>query len=336
MKKNIICMTICVLAVILLSSCEHKELCYHHPHTKTLRVEFDWRDAPNANPEGMCVFFYPQDGDGAPVRRFDFAGMTGGEIEIQEGNYRIVAYNNDTESVLFDGMDGFDTHTGYTRDGSIFETIYGSAANYAPRATGTEDERVVISPDMMWGCSAIDVEITAQGVSYVCVSQGGNGSTATTTSEQVITLYPHELTCTYTYEVRNVKNLKYATQMCGSLSGMAPLLYFGSEELGTECVTIPFEATPNLETSQITGEFLTFGHHEQNTQPHLMTFYVWFMDGSKYYYTFDVTDQVHSALDKRHVHIIIDGLDFPLPIENGNGFKPSVDEWQVVEEEIVM
>lgn len=323
---------------VLLSSCEHKDLCYHHPHTKTLRVEFDWRDAPDANPEGMCVFFYPLDGEDAPQRRFDFTGKTGGGIEIQVGRYRVLCYNNDTESVLLRGTDAFDTHEGYTREGSIFESIYGSGANYAPKAKEAEDERVVISPDMIWGCAALDVEISETGVSYLCFPESEredwSGKPAVST-EQVITLYPHELVCTYTYEVRNVKNLKHATQMCGSLSGMAPSLLFGDESLGTECVTIPFESVSDG-VSTITGRFYTFGHHEENTAPHKLLLYVWFVDGSKYYYTFDVTDQIHSAPDKRHVHIIIDGLDFPQPIGNGSGFQPSVDDWQTVEEDIIM
>lgn len=331
--------TLCLMSLSLLfSSCEHKELCYHHPHTKTLHLEFDWRDAPDANPEGMCVFFYPEDGKSVPMRRFDFTGKTGGAIEIQTGRYRVLCYNNDTGSVLLQGTDAFDTHGGYTREGSIFESIYGSGASYAPRASESEDEKVVICPDMMWGCVALEVEITETGVSYVCVpfsDKGSHDSTAAESSVQVITLYPHELTCTYTYEVRNVHNLKYATQMCGSLSGMAPSLLFGDESLGTECVTIPFGAVPDG-VSTITGKFYTFGHHEKNTQPHMLLLYVWFADGTKYYYTFDVTGQVHSAPDKRHVHIIIDGLDFPQPIGNGSGFQPSVDEWQPVEESIIM
>lgn len=342
MKRNVIYAGLAMLYLmtlsVLLSSCEHKDLCYHHPHTKTLRVEFDWRDAPDANPEGMCVFFYPLDGEDAPQRRFDFAGKTGGGIEIQVGRYRVLCYNNDTESVLLRGTDAFDTHEGYTREGSIFESIYGSGANYAPKAKEAEDERVVISPDMIWGCAALDVEISETGVSYLCFPESEredwSGKPAVST-EQVITLYPHELVCTYTYEVRNVKNLKYATQMCGSLSGMAPSLLFGDESLGTECVTIPFESVSDG-VSTITGGFYTFGHHEENTAPHKLLLYVWFVDGSKYYYTFDVTDQIHSAPDKRHVHIIIDGLDFPQPIGNGSGFQPSVDDWQPVEEDIIM
>lgn len=342
MKKNVIYAGLAMLYLmtlsVLFSSCEHKDLCYHHPHTKTLRVEFDWRDAPDANPEGMCVFFYPLDGEDVPQRRFDFTGKKGGGIEIQVGRYRVLCYNNDTESVLLRGTDAFDTHEGYTREGNIFESIYGSGANYAPKAKEAEDERVVISPDMIWGCAALDVEISETGVSYLCFPKSEredwSGKPAVST-EQVITLYPHELVCTYTYEVRNVKNLKYATQMCGSLSGMAPSLLFGDESLGTECVTIPFESVSDG-VSTITGRFYTFGHHEENTAPHKLLLYVWFVDGSKYYYTFDVTDQIHSAPDKRHVHIIIDGLDFPQPIGNGSGFQPSVDDWQTVEEDIIM
>ena len=327
---------------VLFSSCEHKDLCYQHPHVKTLRIEFDWRDAPGASPKGMCVYFYPTEGGGG--QRFDFRGTIGGEVELRAGIYRVMCYNNDTEAVLFHGMDGFDTHGGYTRAGNVLEPIYGNGANYAPRAEGTEDERVVIAPDMMWGCTATEVEITDTGISYVCIPESERedwSGKQVVSTEQVITLYPHELVCTYTYEVRNVKNLKHATQMCGSLSGMAPSLLFGDESLGTECVTIPFESVSDG-VSTITGRFYTFGHHEENTAPHRMTFYVIMDDGKKYAYgtdageRFNVTEQVHKAPDKRHVHIIVDGLDLPQPIENGSGFDVSVDDWEVVEEDIVM
>ena len=323
---------------LVLQSGEHKELCYHHPHTKTISVAFDWRDAPNASPEGMCVFFYPLEGEDTQPRRFDFSGKEGGTIDIQEGKYRVLCYNNDTEALLVRGAGSFDTHEGYTREGSIFESVYGSRANQAPRAKDTEDERVVICPDMMWGCTALDVEITDTGISYLCFPESEKDNwigLPPITDEQVITLYPHELVCTYTYEVRNAKNLKYVTKMCGSLSSMAPSIFFGSEELGTECVTLPFEASSDG-VSKITGGFLTFGHNEKNTRHHKMVLYVWFSDGSKYYYTFDVTDQIHNAPDKRHVHIILEAPEFPQPIANGNGFQPSVDDWLEVEESIIM
>jgi hypothetical protein len=63
-------------------------------------------------------------------------------------------------------------------------------------------------------------------------------------------------------------------------------------------------------------------------------------DGTKYCFKdskqLDVTDQVHNAMDKRRVHIIIDGLDLPQPIENGGGFIPSIDDWTVEENDIIV
>ncbi len=343
MKRNglyNIIMLSATLLLPLLCSCEHKELCRQHPHLKTIRVAFDWQDTPEADPRGMCVYFYPTDGGGE--RRFDFKGMEGGVVELRVGSYRVICYNNDTEAVLFHDTDDFDIHGGYTREGNVLEPIYGNAADYAPRADGAEGERVVITPDMMWGCTAAEVEITDAGISYVCVpmaeKEAGNGRP--TVDEQVITLYPHELTCTYTYEVRNVENLGHAAQLCGTLSGMAPSIRLGDESLGTECVTLPFRAVSDG-VSTITGKFYTFGHHEANAQPHRMTFYIVMDDGQKYAYGldcsehFNVTEQVHTAPDRRHVHIIIDGLELPTPIGAGGGFGVGVDDWEVVQEDII-
>jgi len=327
---------------VLLSSCEHKELCYQHPHLKSVRVAFDWRDAPDASPKGMCVYFYPA--AGGEGQRFDFRGTDGGEVKLRVGSYRVICYNNDTEAVLFHDTNNFDAHGIYTREGNVLEPIYGNGANYAPRADGAEDERVVISPDMMWGCTATEVEVTDEGISYVCVPEcerSGWDGTPAKSAGQVITLYPHEQICTYTYEVRNVKNLKHAVQMCGSISGMAPSLRFGDESLGSECVTIPFEAVSDG-VSTITGRFCTFGHNEANAEPHRMTFYVVMDDGKKYAYgtdsgdRFNVTAQIHSAADPKHVHIVVDGFDLPQPIENGSGFDVSMDDWGIVEEDIAM
>ena len=77
-----------------------------------------------------------------------------------------------------------------------------------------------------------------------------------------------------------------------------------------------------------------------NPDPHKMVFYVVMDDGAKYCYkdseNLDVTEQVHNAPDFRHVHLIIDGLNLPDPIENGHGFDPSVDDWEIVEDDIIL
>lgn len=326
------------------SSCEHKDLCYHHPHGVKLRVQYDWKNVPEALVKGMTIYFYPE--DGGHYIRFNFSNIQGGYIELSEGTYNVVTYNNDTEGLMFGNVADYESHNIYTREGDLFEPIYGSAASSTPRAAGSEKERVVITPDMMWGCVVTKVVVAETGVKYTHETITGamdapQLKVENTSEDKILTFYPEEFMCYYTYEIRNVENMDQAAQMCASLSGMSGGLTFSSNELFKECVTLPFSAKLNQESHTITGEFYTFGHHEDNTAPHRMILYVWMTNGDKFYFggsvpdesksdeedKFDVTNQIHNAPDKRRVHIIIDGLVIPKPIQNGSGYNPSVDDW---------
>ena len=333
-------------------SCEHKDLCYQHPHIATVQVEFDWSYAPDAERnnevEGMCLWFYPVGEGGTQTgtpMRYDLTGMKGGTVEIPVGRYQVLYYNNDYEIVQFRNVNDFWRKECYTREGNIFEPIYGNAATYAPRAEGTEEERVVITPEMMWGDHAMNVEIHDGGLGYWFVRDGETERTTIDRDEWRLTLMPHEQICYYTYEIRNVENLKGIAQMSASLSGMSGSVFCAAEQVRHEYVTLPFGAQTDG-TSVISGEFHTFGHYDAETDvtradgnteivPHKLVLYVWLTDGSKYYYTFDVTAQVDEAPEKRRVHIVIDGLTLPEPIEGGD-MEVGVDDWTVVEEEIEM
>lgn len=101
-------------SVLLFGSCEHKELCFLHPHTAQLQVEFDWSYAPDAERnnevEGMCLWFYPVDEAGTQTGeplRYDLSGMKGGTVEIPMGRYQVLYYNNDYEVVQFRNVGDF-------------------------------------------------------------------------------------------------------------------------------------------------------------------------------------------------------------------------------------
>ena len=198
---------------------------------------------------------------------------------------------------------------------------------------------------MMWGDNAMNLEIGEDGLSYWFVRDGETERTTIERDELRLTLMPHEQVCYYTYEIRHVENLGGITQMCASLSGMSGSVFCAAEQVRREEVTLPFEASVGDETT-IEGEFLTFGHYDADTDvtraegdaeetPHKLVLYVWLKDGSKYYYTFDVTDQVDNAPEKRRVHIVIDGLTLPEPITGGD-MDVAVDDWIVVNEDITM
>lgn len=321
-----------VIVSMFLTGCDHKELCMHHEHLVTIRVQFDWRYAPDATAGGMWVFFYNEDYD-TPFT-YNFNNTEGGYVSLPTGRYRILTYNNDTEFTLFDRKTGIENHMAYTRLGHVLEPITGPQT-----PEPVDDQDVVLCPDEIWTCSAIDVDITEDGVSYVCVpwEEGMDDiGQKVTTTEQVIYLYPHDVLCHYSYEVRNVDGLDRVEQICGALTGMSPSLALFEENLHHNPVTIPFNGKPNVDSATITGEFLTFGHHESNTTEHRLLLYVWMKDGKKYILgkdseAFNVTQQVDLAPNRRRVHLIVDRVKIPdsstPPDLPGNGQEASADEW---------
>lgn len=308
----------CILA--LATGCTHKELSDGVVPKVRVRVAFDWSMAPDASPLGMTVFFY--NADRGVTERFDFSGVTGGIVDLPTGNWHVISYNNDTEGIIFAGMQDYTTHTLFTRDGNILEGGLGNGLPIPPRAEGSEDEPVVITPDMIWGHNFSNHQVAF-----------GKGET-----EHTVTVTPQELVCHYDFEIRNVDGLQHVARMCAAISGMSGSLTLHGATLGDQPVTLPLPAYKKDDTT-IRGEFLTFGHHGANAKPHCMTLYLWMDDGRKLAYgtedspRWNVTEQVDNAPDPRHVHIVIDGLDVPVPIDDGM-FRPSTDGWDSEEHDV--
>lgn len=331
---------IAAIVALCVTSCNHKDLCYYHHHTTKVTVVYDWSYADSAQVDGMCVYFYSMDDENQSYR-FDFAGMKGGDIEIPAGRYRLITYNNDTELTQFAGIGRYDDHIAYTRTGDLLEPMYGNGVSTS--ATTDNGERVVITPDALWGCHATDVVITEHGVSYVHHSmwtRAGNNETDgyNENGDQIITLYPEDMLCHYTFEVRNVDNAEHISRISAAISGMSPSMNLSTQTPDVEQVTLPVGAKTNPSVKKVTGSFLTFGNSPDNTARQKMSFYVVMDDGKKYSFktddNLDVTDQVQSAPDRRHVHIIIDGLKLPQPIDTGDGYIPTVDDWEVINEDL--
>lgn len=301
------------------TSCEHKDLCYDHPHTADVRVVFDWKHAPSASPKSMSLYLFPA--AGGTALRYDFTDLKGGTIRVPLGGYDALCLNSDTEKVSYANTGlktAFEVTTG-TADLLSGLAALGVRSEGVPRADGTEAERVALSPDMLWSDHA-------EGIVLI-----------QTAATQTITLYPQQSVSTYTVEIRNAENLKYVSGISGSVSSLAGGLLpgVGADALTEECVTIPFEAMveadANDEKTVVTGGLLTFGHCPSAENVHTLTVYAVLSDGSKWYYTYDVTDQIRTAPDQRNIHIVLDGLPLPKPITNGGGFQPDVDEWQSVD-----
>ncbi len=318
MKKLFLRTLLAASVIASWTSCEHKDLCTDHTHTISLNVIFDWQKAPDASPASMALYLYSEQG-GEPLR-YDFADRRGGVIRVPSGRYAALCLNSDnTDWAQFRGMSDIRTFEVFTREAQTLRG-YSLATRSLPRVEGTENESIVATPGMTWSgrLDGIDLHYTD--------------------GEQSITLLPEEAVCHYTVDIINIINLKYfkGLTLDGTLSSMAQGYLPGLNRATDTCVTLPFTADVSDDKTSVHGEFLTFGDCPTTLTSHALTVYVILTDGTKWYCTFDVTDRIHSADDRRHVHILLDGLTLPKPIVNGGGFQPSVDEWQSVDVDIEM
>lgn len=317
------CSWLLLISCLAFASCDYKDLCYDHNHWTVVRVAFDWAQSEQANPQGMTVLFYnEEDPEQMPIR-YDLVGRDGGFVKLTQGFYRSVAYNYDTEAILYRNMDRPSTMEAYTRQSSIEEGTRLTRAGM-PRAASTESEPVILEPDPLWGASDEPWAL------YL------------TNDTTVITLQPEPRVTEVEITIHNVPNLQYTGQFGGALSGLAPGVMMADGKLVDGCVTQAFTCQVK-NSNTLYMKFRIFGHcphsKEGVVNNHLLTIYAILADGSKWYHTLDVTGKMHdqqSATHRHHIDLDLDGLPVPKPIVNGSGFQPTVDGWQGEEIEVTM
>ncbi len=315
MKYNVIGKAVAVIAVLLsLTSCRHKYLYMEESLTSELEVVFDWRYAPDANPSSMALYLY--DNDGKSPMRFIFANRTGGLIKAPFGTCHALYMNGDnTDWAYVRNNEDIEKMEVYTSDAA--QLAAQNLSSYSlPRSEEAESERMAVTPGMLWTNRTNNIEIGPH------------------TGKQTITLYPQEAVCHYIVDIYDVDNIDgvRSSDIDATISGMAEGYSLGAQSATDAHVTMTFTLHAERDEDSLHGEFLTFGESPTNSARHMLTVYMVLTDGSKWYHTFDVTDQVSKAPDPRHVHIILRGLPLPEPPaeQPGAGIVPDVNEWQPV------
>ena len=302
-----------LLCGAVLAACQ-KELCDDHMHGgANLRVVFDWSGEPEAQPSTMALTVFA---DGAQPVQTGFRGREGGEASLAPNTYRLIGFNDDTEALFSRGgtWDGYEIYAQQTTLSRVSRMFQNTRS--VPQAP------VVFEPDELWTSAREGVAVTV-----------GDVQTVTMPMESAIT--------NYSFTITSVENLSYAVEVTATLSGMSaswlPALHRGSD---THCI-IPFGLTGDG-SSVLTGTVRTFGHcpgEGDSHAGHILTIYAEMKDGTKIYFTSDVTEQMHDAdhlnpgdggTGETEVPIVIDQLPLPKPIVNGSGMQPSVAEWQEV------
>lgn len=298
-------------------SCTHKELLYDVDWTVALNVEFDWSKAPEANPEGMSVYVFDLDKPGTRPDRFDLMGAAGGRIKIVPGRYSFACINNDVENILFKNDRSYSDFSICTRNISFESGMnISSRLSIISRASNTSGT-CIMSPDSCWTGT----------VENVLVERGDESRKILFTPEISVT--------TVDVIVKNADNLKYSTEFGGTLDNMAAGFRLSDRTVDPDVAHYSFPLYSDGITTLSTS-FTVFGRDAAAALNHTMTVYAVLADGREWKKTFDVTDQVQSAPDPKHIVIVVSGLEVPKPIVNGSGFRPKVDDWQTKEIEVGM
>lgn len=300
-----------LLAVVAMTSCEQRELCYDHEHWVELHVDFDWSGAPEAEPVTMVVYFFPDD-DGSradEVHSFEFGGRDGGSVRLAAGNYKVLCFNGGTETLLERGSTWSDLHI-TTDNQELLAPMNGMRQSGAPRPEESKSEEVHQAPDRLWTDVADRVNVVA-GV-----------------AEQRITMTPRESTLRLAVKVDGVSNLTEGVTLSAAISGMAEALTLSATAPSGRGVTMPMSLSL-MPDSTLYGSINMFGHCPDTPLKHILTIYT----SNRYFFNFDVTERLHEAfLHGQHdVTIEIDSIAIPKPEPDaGSGLTPGVDGWDEV------
>ena len=130
------------------SGCGFREVLDDYP-VSGVRIVLDWVDVAENLPKTMRVIFYPKDTEGRKVE--GYLPTAGGEMKVPPGNYAVVVYNYNTESVCIENDDSYETIKAYTE-----------------RCIGMDvGEDMVWSPDDFYVVALDDVEIVKSETAIV-------------------------------------------------------------------------------------------------------------------------------------------------------------------------
>lgn len=233
---------------------------------------------------------------------------TGGMLHLHEGFQDILFYNNDTEYIVFSGMDSYAEASASTR-----------TRTRASYNASHEDEVTVNSPDMLFGAWVEDYE----------------GVLAPVADTVGIQLRPLVYKYLIIFEV--TKGIDLVQAAAGGIAGMAGQVYMQDGHTGSETVTVLFDDCLIVENYiiSVVSSFgvpdFQYGSESYNTGGRTfgLNLTITLNSGKTVYTDFDITDQM--SIQPRGGYISIDGIE--ITTEGGDGFfDVSVGDWGDEEE----
>lgn len=312
---------IALLCIVAFPSCR-KDLCYTHPHNGSLKIQVDWSLLPATykKPAGIAVTFLKLPEQTSRLT-YNFPA-DGGSKSIARGNYRIFMINNDYELVHIRNAEDWDTMEAYTL--GVTHRPYDAAPKNQPAITNTP---------VRSGISAADLLMVSGEHNNTEVRILEDGET------QVITLMPQSRTIPVMVRIPIEEGIQYISQARGFLSGVSPSVQLISGIKSQSPAGILFSYGSALGGRELRASFSLFGMVDGNVvlNSYKVGLEMLLIDGSVLYYEFEVNNQITDRLRQEGGEILIREAIRVDPVEppaTGEGFKPSIDDWD--DEEIII
>lgn len=333
-----------VLLLVLFStmSCEHKDLCFRHPHDALVRVDVDWSQFHEETPTGMSVMVYPEDPE-MQCRTVLSNEISYATMALPAGRYKTLGYNQSPSefgSVHFGDMDQF-----------YKAVVKGNKMSSRWYVTRAEDEIVIMQPEWIACDSQTDVVVTDEMVQATDemklqqAMQTKQGRTRYESAFPISNLVPLNIISTLNVKVyaKGIHNLRSAR---ASVSGFADGCMLATRQYTTTTATHLMEkwsvtvdpADPTQ--GYIFGSISCFGlpaDHQGLAEENNFILDVLLVDNKTILqFPFQVgdafvkqtgTDETHELTINLEIY-----LDSPLPDVkpeggSGSGFDATVDDW---------
>ena len=313
-------------AAMVCASCQ-KDLCNDHVHSTEIDVRFDWSLTKPDGASSMYMVLMPVSGESMTRQEQTFGDTDGGTMVAARGRYHAIALNRNgsLNEIHLDTYEGAYATTSAT-DVVSTKTFHGGIKG-APLPAGSTSDDVRSQPSPLYAdtCSVFAVD----------------------NAHREHVMQPKRLVDTIDVRVEGVENLEYVRGMSAAISGMNSAVSLSRLEPMDGLCTGPMELEA-IGSTTIGGRVLTFGHchGSQQKQQHVLTIYTMLVDGSKYYFNYDVSGKLHEIEPEKPddpevpegpAHIVIDipKLPVPLPTHSG-GFQPEMGDWEEREIDVAM
>lgn len=330
--------TLSLIVLALLSSCDHKELCFdHEEHAPKYQLHVDatyqqeweiyngegivWKEFPTwIDSYGMAYDdLKPKIPAGLRMHDFPVAGqynMTnmpafGESVRMRPGEHQLLFYNNDTEYIVFNDMYSYASAKATTRTRSR-STYIGNPF----RKNNEEKEPTLNMPDMLYG-------------NYI------SSYTAELSNDEVmLPVIMHPLVFKYLVRYEFSKGLEYVGMGRGALSGMASSVYLHSGRTSKEASTVLFDCT--IESWGIQAIVATFGvpdYPNTNYSPtrssvsHALNLEVRLKNGVIKEFNFDVSEQIEKQPQGGVIVVRDVEIQDNEGTQGGSGFDVSIEGW---------